>query len=128
MDPVLLVLILAAPGPSMLSAPIAHCRDADGIILFTDPPCPPGSTSEPWQGGSTTWIDFGPVPESTYRPRRNRRSSQSPRPSTTDDECAAVRADLDALRDRRRSGYRLSEEASLDQKEVRLKIQKRKLC
>lgn len=125
MSPVLFVLMLAATDPS---TPIAHCRDADGTILFTDPPCPPGSVRLQWQNGSTTWIDFGTVPDRTDRSRPTRRPIQTRRTVASKDECSQVQQQLDALRDTRRRGYRLREAARLEREEARLKTARRKFC
>jgi hypothetical protein len=125
MSPVIFVLMLAVTEPA---TPIAHCREADGAILFTDPPCPPRSVPLRWQSGATTWIDFGNLPDRTERSRPIRRPLKTRHTMALEDECKKVQQQLDALRDTRRRGYRLSEAARLEREETRLKSARRKLC
>ena len=129
----LVFLLLSAVNASPPN--IAHCRDHDGTLIFTDPPCPVHSTPIDWQGSTMSVLEFAPSPQTKYASaiaRQANRSHESSRAhekrKTYRQECKRVKSALKKLRGERRRGYRLADAAKLDDQLNLLKAEKRKFC
>lgn len=121
-------VLFLMPTEPVAASRIAHCRDTEGTLIFTDPPCPPHAIPVEWRGGTMSIIEFETVPGTSSQ--RDRTRSQ-PTPRVVSDrraQCAQTELELKSLRAERRRGYQLADEPELDAALARLKKAKRQLC
>ncbi|NKC00588.1 MAG: hypothetical protein GKR90_19140 [Pseudomonadales bacterium] len=133
MNTLILVIILTANNATthatnLRAGDITHCAQADGSLLFTDLPCPVDAHSIPWQKGELSILEFAKTSVDKTKRVPRPKSTRRYLPNENKAKCQAATAALKDLRAQRRSGYRISEEASLDRDEARNKSLKRQFC
>lgn len=126
----ILLEVTNSPNPQV----IAHCRDTEGVLVFTDPPCPQNSIPVEWRSNNMSVIELKTPKHAQRTPnqaatKRAKRTKQT-RPTKLDrkQECQRTRSELKQLRADRRRGYRLTDAAKLDAKLDQLKSDKRRFC
>ncbi|MEZ5559233.1 MAG: hypothetical protein R3E86_11935 [Pseudomonadales bacterium] len=143
----LTTLLVCALAAATLPAATAHrCRGPDGQLAFRQFSCNAGERPEPLALDPLVVVEQAPLSPAQQqrlqalardagvrRQRRAQRQRSAARQHAAeqarrDARCARIEADLDALEQQRRHGYRLADAARLRERETRLRADRASVC
>lgn len=129
--------------PLVLAAAIYRCVAPDGIVAYSDAPCPGGQTLADVAHPALLLPGLDAAERralerlhrrlerdavTAKKARRAARREGARASADRAQRCEAARRGLDALRKRRREGYSLSEAAALDAEQARLEAERGSRC